>query len=119
MSLYTQLATVPLDHAPPQGLKAPKYPDFTKYPAGILHIITEIGYCGVGGLFDTQTRSGRQNDTKPKHVAVPSFLSDSDPYVYAISDLKATDTILYGTKRIHRLHLREKEEKVRNKKDAS
>lgn len=46
VSLYTQLATVLLHHAPPQGFKAPKYPD-CMYPAGILHIITEIGYCGV------------------------------------------------------------------------
>jgi hypothetical protein len=70
----------------------------------------------IAGLLDT--RSGRQNDTKPKHVVVSSFLSDLAPYGYAIPDLTAYNT--YGTKRIHRLHKRERrknEKKTRKKRE--
>lgn len=60
------------------------------YPACILHIITEIGYCGVDySTYSPPVLEGK-NDTKPEHVPVSSFLGDSDPYVYVISDLKAT-----------------------------
>ena len=74
----------------------------------------------IAGLLDTH--SGRQSDTKPKHVAVSCFLNDLDPYIctrmrYLISQHTIYDTVRYKTYPQAPHERKEKKKKKKKKKN--